>query len=145
VQNFDPGAVLLISLQYGNMASHLQEVAKKTGITVLEDDSVDQLYNIDRFFAQVSAMDLVTSISNTTAHVSGSLGVPTWLMLPKGAGVFYYWFSDRAGSPWYPSVRVFRQHSVLDREGSWWVGVLDQVCEALGAWMSEPLPPRIEP
>ena len=54
-------------------------------------------------------MDLIITISNTTAHVAGALGVPCWVLVPAGKGQFWYWFLDREDSPWYPSLRLFRQ------------------------------------
>ncbi len=72
--------------------------------------------------AQVSALDLVISVSNTTVHLAGGLGVPTWVLAPTGGGSLWYWFEAQAPaglgpqtSPWYPHLRVFHQ----DRPGAW--------------------------
>ena len=145
IQKFDPQSVLFVSLQYGPVNKLITDISTKTGVTIFEDETVDQLYDIDQFFAQVAAMDLVVSISNTAAHVSGSLGIPTWLLLPRGMGVWYYWFLDRTDSPWYPSVRIFRQKSILDEERAWWPEVIEDMFEALQAWIDKPLPPRLVP
>jgi hypothetical protein len=51
------------------------------------------------------------TVSNTTAHLAGALGTPTWVMVPFGRGVFWYWFWDRPASPWYARVQVRRQES----------------------------------
>jgi tetratricopeptide (TPR) repeat protein len=69
--------------------------------------------------ALVSCLDLVISVDTSTAHLSGALGRPTWLLLPYTPD--YRWLLDRDDSPWYPSMRLFRQtetreyESVLDR------------------------------
>ena len=88
------------------------------------DRSVDQLANIDRFASQVAAMDLVLTIDNSTAHLAGALGVPVWLMLPFAAD--WRWLKDRDDSPWYPTMRLFRQPVPGD-----WPSVLCSVQGAL--------------
>ena len=47
------------------------------------------------------------TLANTTAHVAGSLGVPTWVML--NTFPLNYWMLERQDNPWYSSVRLFRQ------------------------------------
>ena len=80
--------------------------------------------DLDDFAAQVAAMDLVVSVSNTTVHFSGALGIPTWVML--NTSPLAVWMMDRSDSPWYPSVRLFRQS-----EAGVWDNVVGQVAEAL--------------
>jgi ADP-heptose:LPS heptosyltransferase len=105
-----------ISLQYGDHEMlELQAVAADAPLFV--DRSVDQFVNIDGFAAQIAALDLVITIDNSTAHLAGALGIPTWVLLPFAAD--WRWFEQREDSPWYPTLRLFRQprygdwHSVL--------------------------------
>ena len=86
---------------------------------------------MDGFAAQVGAMDLVISTSNTTVHTAGALGVPTWVLLAAGRGRMWYWFRERADSPWYPSLRLMRQ--VKDGD---WKPLFDQCAGQLAAWLS---------
>jgi hypothetical protein len=51
----------------------------------------------------------VLTVSNTTAHLAGALGRPTWVLMSRSTARFWYWFTDREDSPWYPTVRLFRQ------------------------------------
>jgi len=99
---------LFVNLQYGDCAADLIEARSRFGATIFEDPDVEQLKDMDSFFAQVAALDLVVTTSNSTVHVAGSQGVPTHLLLPHGKGVVWYWFQHRADSPWYPSVKIFR-------------------------------------
>lgn len=52
-------------------------------------------------------LDLIISIDGSIAHLAGALGVPVWVMLPLEND--YRWFSARSDSPWYPTMRLFRQ------------------------------------
>ncbi|MBX7199587.1 MAG: tetratricopeptide repeat protein [Rhodospirillaceae bacterium] len=100
-----PG-VTFVNLQYGDWASTLADVRARTGVEIVSDPEVDPLRDMDAFCAQVAAMDLVISVSNTTVHVAGALGIPTWVMAAEGRGRMWYWFRDRSDSPWYASVRL---------------------------------------
>lgn len=110
-----------IDLQYGDTSADRAE-ASRVGLNVIEDTDIDPLTDLDGFAAQVAALDLVITISNTTAHVAGALGVPCWVLLPSGLGENWYWFLDRDDSPWYPSVRLFRQS-----EPGVWTDVINNV------------------
>jgi len=101
-----------ISLQYGRQDA-LQAQIAAAGAPVLLDSSVDQFSNVDRFAAQVAAMDMVITIDNSTAHLAAALGVPVWLLLPFAAD--WRWLQRREDSPWYPTMRLFRQ----PKPGDW--------------------------
>jgi len=112
-----------ISLQYGDhggLESHVAEAS----VPILIDRTVDQLADIDLFAAQVAAMDLVITIDNSTAHLAGSLGVPVWVLLPFMPD--WRWLLDREDSPWYPTMRLFRQPKTGD-----WQSVVEKVQHAL--------------
>lgn len=100
-----------------------------TGARITVDPEVDSLLDLDLYAAQVAAMDLVVTVSNTAAHMAGALGAPTWLMLPRGNGLLWYWLLCQGEHcPWYPSMRVFRQERAGD-----WSGMVRQVGQALAA------------
>ena len=100
-----------ISLQYGDHDAIEKETAE-VGAPMLVDRTVDQLANIDIFAAQVSAMDLVITIDNSTAHLAGALGVPVWVLLPFAPD--WRWSEEREDCPWYASMRLFRQPALGD-------------------------------
>jgi tetratricopeptide (TPR) repeat protein len=101
-----------VSLQYGNPGM-LENQAAAAGAPILIDRAVDQLSNLDIFAAQIAAMDLVITIDNSTAHLAGALGVPVWVLLPFAPD--WRWLLDRDDSPWYPTMRLFRQTEL----GNW--------------------------
>jgi tetratricopeptide (TPR) repeat protein len=74
--------------------------------------------------ALVESLDLVISVDSAVAHLAGALGKPIWLMNRYAS--CWRWLLDRTDSPWYPTMRVFRQQSLGD-----WAGVVQEVlCEA---------------
>ncbi len=72
------------------------------------------------------ALDLVVSIDSMPAHLAGALGVPTWTLLQKEAD--WRWMEGRDDSPWYSTMRLFRQ----ERQDEW-EPVIARVAEALSA------------
>ena len=127
-----PG-VTFVNLQYGDCREELAAVKRDTGIEILQDSEIDPLRDMDDFFSQVAAMDLIISTSNTTIHAAGSLNVPTWLLLYGSPGDLWYWFRNRADSPWYGSLRILRQSShIIETIGeSPWRTLLARVSEDL--------------
>ena len=76
--------------------------------------------------ALMSQMDLIISIDTAAAHLAGALGRPTWLLLPFGPD--YRWLIGRTDSPWYPTMRLFRQAGLND-----WPSVVEAVLRQLDA------------
>jgi tetratricopeptide (TPR) repeat protein len=79
-------------------------------------------------FAQTAAMiaqlDLVITVDTAVAHLAGAMGKPVWILLPFAPD--WRWMLDRLDSPWYPTMRLFRQS-----EFGQWDEVLAQVAESL--------------
>lgn len=103
-----PG-VTFVNLQYDSDSAEISAAARQFGARIISDPTIDPTGDLDAFAAQVAAMDLVITTSNASAHVAGALNVPTWVFVPAGMGGIWHWFLDREDSPWYPSVRLFRQ------------------------------------
>ncbi len=106
---FERADVFWVNLQHGAAAGDIASDA------LLRDPDIDALVDMDGFAAQIAALDLVVSVSNTTAHVAGALGKPVQIMLPKVKNRHWYWFPDRAPNPWYPSLRPY----VQSVDGEW--------------------------
>ena len=75
--------------------------------------------------ALVTCLDVVISVDTAIAHLSGALGRPTWIMLPK-FGVDWRWLLDRDSSPWYSTARLFRQPDFDD-----WPSVTQKITQYL--------------
>jgi len=78
--------------------------------------------------AVIANLDLVISVDTAVAHLAGALGKPCWLLLPDYR-CDWRWMKERDDTPWYPSMRLFRQ----PREGGW-APVIAGVSAALRAW-----------
>ncbi len=79
----------------------------------------------------IEALDLVITVDTSVAHLAGALGKCTWLLLPHVPD--FRWMLDRADSPWYPSMRIFRQ--AVPKH---WDGVFREVHQALRELTSSP-------
>src|SRR5262249_32957031 len=98
-----------VDLQYGDTLAERQLIQRELGIHIEHLSDVDNTKDIDRLAALVAACDLRVTVSNTTAHLAGALGIPTWVLVPPAPKRFWYWFSEGQRSPWYPCVHVRRQ------------------------------------
>lgn len=98
-----------IDLQYGDTRNERAALSQATGLAVERLEDIDNTDDLDGLAALISACDLVVTVSNTTAHLAGALGKPTWVFAPHGYARFWYWFRDRPDSPWYPHLRIVRQ------------------------------------
>jgi len=107
-----PG-VTFVDLQYGDTASERKAFEEATGAKIIHDDGIDQMKDLDAFAAQVAAMDLVISVSNTTVHFAGALGVPAWVML--NTSPLSSWLAQGTTSHLYPVHTLMRQ----SRRGDW--------------------------
>ncbi len=113
---------------------HLVSLQKNYGTEQLENlpdgMRVDRLgpdYDSGGFHdtaAVIAGLDLVIGVDTAVAHLAGSLGVPTWLLLCKVPD--WRWLMEREDSPWYPSMRLFRQEHPGD-----WSAVFHRIAEAL--------------
>ena len=116
--------VRLISLHKGDGESQLTDLPEGMIVETLGDD-FDA--GPDAFVDTAAVMiccDLVITSDTAVAHLAGALGVKTWVALKSVPD--WRWMLDRDDSPWYPTMRLFRQQSHGD-----WDGVFEEIRQAL--------------
>ena len=101
-KNFD-----IINLEYGDISFEKNMLEKKEKRKLIYFNDFDYKNDLDHLSALIRSCDLVVSIANATAHLSGAIGMETWVLIP--ADTQWYWHSKSKESLWYPSVKLFRQ------------------------------------
>ena len=114
-----PG-VALYSLQKGEAARQARQISPDMGLI----DWTAELHDFADTAALMGQMDLVISVDTSMAHLAGALGKPVWLMLPLLPD--FRWLLWREDSPWYPTMRLFRQKHLGD-----WDEVFQRIVQAL--------------
>jgi hypothetical protein len=118
-----PG-VRLVSLQKGARRELLPDQRDRFPLVDFTDE-LDETAGPFRDTAAVMAhLDLVISADTAIGHLAGALGVPVWLLLPRVPD--WRWLLGRDDSPWYPTMRLFRQRTMDD-----WPGVFEEVRTAI--------------
>ena len=103
-----------VNLQYGNHENAIKNLEDKIGRKVFLNDNIDNKNDIYGLAQKIKKCDLVLTIDNSTVHLSGFLNKTTFLMLPFVAD--WRWQLHRNDTPWYNSVKLFRQ----DKKNDWY-------------------------
>jgi Flp pilus assembly protein TadD len=113
-----PG-VSFVSLQKGDASTQLAEPGWHETL-----DNTEELADFADTAALLEALDLVIAVDTGVAHLAGALARPVWLL--NRIDTDWRWQLSREDSPWYPTMRIFRQSAPGD-----WPGVVSRVCEEL--------------
>lgn len=113
-----------VSLQKGDAAA--QAAAPPAGMCLYA--AGEAIEDFDDTAAILELADLLISVDSSPVHLAGALGRPVWTLLPFVPD--WRWLLEREDSPWYPTMRLFRQARPGD-----WDEVIGRVAEALCAWM----------
>jgi tetratricopeptide (TPR) repeat protein len=105
----DAARMTFVSLQKGEAAG--QAAAPPRGMAI--HDFTADLHDLADTAALIEALDLVISVDTAVAHLAGALGKPVWVMNRLHSD--WRWLIGRDDTPWYPTMRVFRQ----PRHGDW--------------------------
>jgi tetratricopeptide (TPR) repeat protein len=121
--------VTFFSLQKGPAAQ--QAVTAPPGMKLV--DCSENLQDFADTAAMIHHLDLIITVDTAVAHLAGAMGKPVWVLLPFVAD--WRWLRDREDSPWYPTMRLFRQQHLGD-----WAGVFSRVADALDTFMENEKP-----
>lgn len=124
---------------------NLQKEASPEEIAVFaatgEDRFLDvrsELHDFADTAAAIIELDLVIAVDTAVAHLAGALGKPVWVLLPAVAD--WRWLLEREDTPWYPTMRLFRQSSLGD-----WPTVITRVLEQLHTLLTDHPPSSSKP
>ena len=118
---FDVAGIGWYSLQQGRTSAEFTPAARLAGLRPLPAD-----WALVDTAALIDELDLVITVCTSIANLSGALGRPTWTMLAFAAD--WRWLQHRIDSPWYPTMRLFRQPAPRD-----WAAVARSVAVELRA------------
>jgi|SRR5579871_4413588 len=110
----------LISFQRGTSRAELARLDPHGTVRDLSGDSPD----VTHFAADLMHIDLLITVDTMAAHLAGALARPVWMLLPYQAD--WRWMLDRDDTPWYPTMRLFRQLTPGD-----WRGPVRKIAAAL--------------
>jgi tetratricopeptide (TPR) repeat protein len=112
--------VSFYSLQKGDAAKEAKNHPGGMKLT----DHTDEINDFSDTAALIETLDLVISVDTSVAHLAGAMGKMTWTLLPFAPD--WRWMLNREDSPWYPTIRLFRQPSSGD-----WDSVIAKVKDEL--------------
>jgi hypothetical protein len=112
--------VRFFSLQKGSPAAQSKSLPAGMMLT----DWTEELNDFSDTAALIANLHLVIAVDTAAVHLAGALGKPVWTLLPFVAD--WRWMLEREDTPWYPTMRLFRQTSEGD-----WKGVIDRVAHSL--------------
>jgi len=121
--------VSLYSLQKGPALEQIEGLSEQFELVRIDKD-MDQDARFVDTAAVIENLDLVISIDTSIVHLAGALGRPVWTLLSTSPD--WRWLAEGAASPWYPTMRLFRQAQPGD-----WAGVFRDVVKDLTEHLNE--------
>ena len=97
----------LINLQYGKTDKEIKKFIED-GNNLYTFNDIDLFNDFDSLISILKHLDVFVTVSNSTAHFAGALGIPTILICPKKSSTYYYWDYENGKTPWYKSVSIVK-------------------------------------
>ena len=97
----------IINLQYGNTNEEIKAFNKNEN-KIYNFENIDLFNDFESLISILKNLDVLVTVSNSTAHFAGALGVPTVLICPKKSSTYYYWDYEEGKTPWYESISIVR-------------------------------------
>jgi Flp pilus assembly protein TadD len=119
-------SVQLYGLQKGQAAEQAEELSNVINVINFGDEFED----FSDTAGVIENLDLIISVDTSVAHLAGAMGKPVWVLIPYSPD--WRWMLEREDSPWYPTMRLFRQQ----RKGNWG-HVFERVANELGTLVSQ--------
>ena len=95
------------NLQYGNVNKEIKNFNKENSL-INCFDKVDLFNDFESCISLLKNLDIFVTISNSTAHIAGALGIKTILICPKKSSTYFYWSNEKQLNPWYNNINILR-------------------------------------
>jgi len=103
----------IFNLQYGNVEDEIKNFNNITKNKLINIEGLDLYNDFESIASLLKSLDVFVTISNSTAHLAGALGVKTILIKPENFAVFHYWNQKNNKTPWYNSVELIERKDFL--------------------------------
>ena len=103
----------IFNLQYGNVLDEINNFNNKK-YKLLSIEGLDLNNDFEGISSLLKSLDIFITISNSTAHLAGSLGVKTLLIKPQKYALFHYWNQKNNKTPWYNSIELIERENFLN-------------------------------
>ncbi len=117
IRDFEPlftSDRLIINLQYGNVEKEKEYLSSQNKNLKIFNE-LDLYNDIEACMGLLKNLDLFITVSNSTAHFAGALGIPTILICPKKSSTYYYWDTNSGSSVWYKNIKVLGIESSINK------------------------------
>ncbi len=117
IKDFEPlftSERLIINLQYGNVEKDKEYLSSQNKNLKIFNE-LDLYNDIEACMGLLKNLDLFITVSNSTAHFAGALGIPTILICPKKSSTYYYWNTNSGSSIWYKNIKVLGVDSSISK------------------------------
>ena len=113
---FEINGATIFNLQYGDIKEELSSFLKKQNYEIISLRKLDIFNNFIGLANVLTELDIFVTVSNSTAHLAGALGVKTLLIKPEKHASFHYWNYEDGNTPWYDSIKIISKETLKDRE-----------------------------
>ena len=120
----DVPGVTFYSLQYGERFAELEQAGLASKVIRVGDA---QMSDFHQTAGCIDQLDLLITVDTAVAHIAGALGRPVWTLLAFAND--FRWLKSRADTPWYPTMKLYRQSRPMD-----WSDVVGRLVVDLGAF-----------
>jgi len=105
-----------INIQYGDVSNEISNFCSKNNIVINTIDNINLYEDLVGVASLLKNLDLFISVSNSTAHLAGSLGVKTLLIKPFNHATYHYWNQPSSKTPWYNSIKLIDKKTFISEK-----------------------------
>ena len=104
------------NLQYGDTIKEVEDLNIKHKVKLINLHNIDFFNDFIKVGSLLKNLDLFITVSNSTAHLAGALGIKTLLIKPFNQATFFYWNQYTNKTPWYPSIDLIDMETVKNKK-----------------------------